>query len=440
MSRAGSRFEDGLVPLLEEIRQVAADLEVEGAIPLRSVGSLGRPDGYLEVVTESQVDWQRLYAAVIEARGLETRLAESAELVERGSLLDRLLHPEDPEQRPWEIWHFVLVPILGICHTGRPGWDWDEPVTRAAIEDWFVTTESRGERKRRTLAPLLNFEGPQDPLAIDEGMVIRPLSDDDRQAIWRSFGGDSRLGGPTAEDLERWSHTIELRWEGGRRGRLLGHDYAIERCSTLVRAMRICRPGMVGLARVWTDLYPPSPCNLPSFFVETHLHTPGDIALLDIEYPGDPRLPQSRFDTEDAELVTRLTEQMRESSEDPRLAMALRRFDSSYSRFQPEDSLIDLWIAFEALLIPDGQSELRYRASLRIAQLAASDPAGRQQAFDQARASYACRSKVVHGEEVKVDLGAVVDQTRDLARSVLRTWILDPPAGGVEGIDRSLLD
>jgi hypothetical protein len=124
--------------------------------------------------------------------------------------------------------------------------------------------------------------------------------------------------------------------------------------------------------------------------------------------------------------------------EDRRLALALRRFDSAYSRYEDEDSLIDLWVAFEALLLPDGQSELSYRAALRIAVLAEKDRAERSVAFKQARLSYKCRSQVVHGEATAERLDRVVTQTRELARKVLRSWILNPPEGGIEEIDSLL--
>jgi hypothetical protein len=129
---------------------------------------------------------------------------------------------------------------------------------------------------------------------------------------------------------------------------------------------------------------------------------------------------------------------MRAGQGDRRLALALRRFDSAYSRYEYEDSLIDLWIAFEALLLSDGNIELSYRVSLRIAALVGTGPSERGAVFEQAKRSYKYRSKVVHGEATKGSLSAVVGETRELARSVLRRWVLKPPKDGVEGIDRML--
>jgi hypothetical protein len=123
------------------------------------------------------------------------------------------------------------------------------------------------------------------------------------------------------------------------------------------------------------------------------------------------------------------------------MRLVLDRFDSAYSRLRPEDRLIDLWIVFEALLLPDNGVELNYRAALRLARLVGSDAAERHEAFDTARLSYKRRSEVVHGA-VKdlIDLSQVTESSRLLAVDALRAWLLDPPAHGVEGLDHALLD
>jgi hypothetical protein len=127
------------------------------------------------------------------------------------------------------------------------------------------------------------------------------------------------------------------------------------------------------------------------------------------------------------------------SETDNRLDLALRRFNRAYERYSSEDSLIDLWVAFEALLVPDGSQELRYRASLRIARFAAQTSVERKRVFRLARDSYDVRSKVVHGSSVPDGLDKTVEQTRQLARKVLQAWVLNPPQNGVSDIDDALL-
>lgn len=72
---------------------------------------------------------------------------------------------------------------------------------------------------------------------------------------------------------------------------------------------------------------------------------------------------------------------------DRRLELVLHRFDSAYGRHAPEDRLIDLWIAFEALLLHDKGTELSYRAGLRISQLVGRGGRTSGSAFDLARLS-----------------------------------------------------
>ena len=70
------------------------------------------------------------------------------------------------------------------------------------------------------------------------------------------------------------------------------------------------------------------------------------------------------------------------------LALALRRFTSSYQRDATQDRLVDFWIVFEALFAPDQTDELRFRASLRIARLIGSTEAERRSLFAAMRSSY----------------------------------------------------
>ena len=121
------------------------------------------------------------------------------------------------------------------------------------------------------------------------------------------------------------------------------------------------------------------------------------------------------------------------------MSLIFRRLNSAYERRLAEDALVDLWVAFEAFVVPDSTTELRYRASLRIARLVGTSYNERQAAFLTARSSYDARSKVVHGGTVPTDLDALTEQTRLLARNALNRWLLDPDMS-IETLDRSLLE
>lgn len=93
------------------------------------------------------------------------------------------------------------------------------------------------------------------------------------------------------------------------------------------------------------------------------------------------------------------------------IAIALRRFHFAAQRKRSEDRLIDLLIAAEALFLPDGGGELRYRLSQRLAFFLHDDPTKRMDVFEDIKKAYDIRSKIVHGkqpEDVKRAGGLVV--------------------------------
>jgi len=106
-------------------------------------------------------------------------------------------------------------------------------------------------------------------------------------------------------------------------------------------------------------------------------------------------------------------------------SLALRRFSQAQERRQPEDRLIDYWVGLEALFSP-GRAELKYRISLRVANLVGRSDSyeRRREIFDELKRSYDARSKVAHGQEAS-DLEAIAELTGRHLRSALKAWI-DP--------------
>lgn len=77
---------------------------------------------------------------------------------------------------------------------------------------------------------------------------------------------------------------------------------------------------------------------------------------------------------------------------------ALQRFKSSYERESPKDRLVDLFIAFESLFLPNS-GELTYRLQLSIAAYIGNF-GERKKIFDDVGKGYKLRSSIVHGEAV----------------------------------------
>src|SRR5262249_20185017 len=82
------------------------------------------------------------------------------------------------------------------------------------------------------------------------------------------------------------------------------------------------------------------------------------------------------------------------------LQMALRRLSYGRDRTRPEDQLVDLMIAAEALFLSDSSTdrgELSYRLALRAARFIESPDYPQREMFELFRQAYTARSAVVHG-------------------------------------------
>jgi hypothetical protein len=121
------------------------------------------------------------------------------------------------------------------------------------------------------------------------------------------------------------THAIDLRWTRPKTPPL-SDEPAIVRIADVVTALRLHHPGVTGTTILWTHVGP-----------------------------------------DDAPSLRDLVRALGDARENRLTALARRRFDNAYERHNREDALVDLWIAFEALLVPDARAELRYRAALRIA-------------------------------------------------------------------------
>ena len=332
--------------------------------------------------------------------------------------------------RSTTLWSGALAPMVTRYGIRRPDWAWDEDLARWLIEEWRIALRA-DVVWHRTVAPLHNLVGPGEAIEIEDDLAIRPLTDEDREALWRGFGGAGNPSeiSPTPGQLQAWTHAIDLRWAMPRRSPR-SDEAAVQTVTDVVRALRLHHPGVTGTTILWTRLDPPDAPSDTSFEGD-RLYAPHGRGLF--MHPV-----RAHVGPGSAEEIRRLLAALRGGAGDKRLQLALRRFNAAYERYDHADSLVDLWIAFEALLVPE-RSELKFRASLRIARLVSGDADARQRAHLLARRSYDLRSKVVHGEEPPTDLPTALEDTRELAREVLRAWLLDPPSGGIEGLDRQFL-
>ncbi len=100
-----------------------------------------------------------------------------------------------------------------------------------------------------------------------------------------------------------------------------------------------------------------------------------------------------------------------------------RRFD--------EDKLLDYMIGLESLFLPDGNDELTFRLSLRVAFLINQDMVERKKIFKFIRKMYELRSKIAHGNAhgkkfklTKEDISKI----EGILRSTLKIYLENPSA------------
>jgi hypothetical protein len=113
------------------------------------------------------------------------------------------------------------------------------------------------------------------------------------------------------------------------------------------------------------------------------------------------------------------------------LSLALRRFDMAVERDSSEDSLLDILIALEAIILhesgnPEDRGELSFRLSVRLAYLVGASPDDRMKIFETTRKAYRLRSKIVHGGGLSDDTDLpTIATVEDYCRQSLRKMIVD---------------
>jgi len=107
-----------------------------------------------------------------------------------------------------------------------------------------------------------------------------------------------------------------------------------------------------------------------------------------------------------------------------RFNVAQRRLSLGIGRRNLEDRLIDYMIGLEALYLPDGNLELSFRLSLRIAFLLRTDPSERKETYYFVKKMYGTRSDIVHGKKRKLTKDEV-GKLEELLRNSLKLWLND---------------
>lgn len=430
-----SEADDLLLAELEHnCRAVCRLAESTDGLPTREVAGLLRTKFGLQSTVKPAIDWRALAAVLTRESGFWQRMVGLSGQLGADQQIEDLVgfNYQNEGGKARTLWTDLLIPTLERYGSRRPSWRWDELLARDLLSDWRESKERRVVW-HRTVAPLHNLRGPDVPVEVSEDLTIRPFTDQDREELWRSFGigATPTPYSPTIAQLEGWTHAIDHRWAMSRKPPLSDIE-AMSEIERVVCSLRLLHPGVTGTTIIWTRLDPPD-APVSSGHLGSQLQAALDVRDFQHQLA-------SQVGTRDGPRLAELIEAIRLEQDDARLGLALRRFDAAYRRLEPVDSLVDLWVAFEALLLPDIRNELRFRASVRIARLTGTDAKSRARAFEVAQSSYKTRSALVHGDAPPAHVADVVDQTRDLLRLSLKRWLLNRPVDGVKGLDRELLN
>lgn len=195
----------------------------------------------------------------------------------------------------------------------------------------------------------------------------------------------------------------------------------------ILTALRLIKPGPVRLAHVFMEA---------TAGATTHKHYM-------VQNPLDVRdeLPAMAYQLlpNDIPLLRRLITGVRLARGTPQpagLALALNRFDQSYSRESGEDMIVDMTIALESTLLAGVGGEFSYKFALWGAALLA-DSKPPQETYELLTSLYQIRSKIVHeGQALQqlqkawkkipgiTDPAHFIESCRNITRDILRAYTL----------------
>ncbi len=247
------------------------------------------------------------------------------------------------------------------------------------------------------LTPLLNVLLVPGAVELRPGLRLRQLATEEVEQ-WLNLHGEGT--GLSSYQLMQLRCALEIDVARGRFDPSGAADTDGVRADA-VNLLRLLLDRNVGLA--FTQEVTPSISALGlTLFTQPALHLPDALATLDAAT---------------GERLARLWGRLQGT---PRFALAFRRWGEALGRLREEDRLIDYWVGLETLFTPDGTTELRFRAALRVAALLGRTADEREAIYRDLGTSYNRRSGVVHGSDKSpADLPHVVGTTRAYLRRAL---------------------
>ncbi len=109
---------------------------------------------------------------------------------------------------------------------------------------------------------------------------------------------------------------------------------------------------------------------------------------------------------------------------DKRGTLSANRLTYVSDRRNKEDKVLDCFIGLESLYLPDGNAELTFRLSLRVAKILISDAIGQKELFQFIKSMYGKRSKLAHGDNVEIS-NQELEKLESTLRLSLKKYLSD---------------
>lgn len=116
------------------------------------------------------------------------------------------------------------------------------------------------------------------------------------------------------------------------------------------------------------------------------------------------------------------------------LEIALDRLSYATERRTIADRMLDNFIGLESLYLPDGNQELTFRLSLRVAMMTEDTRDKAQDTFLLLKKMYDVRSKIAHGKKIKIEQGEL-DSLEELLRNSIKLFMQDKSKFNEDGLN-----
>jgi Apea-like HEPN len=265
----------------------------------------------------------------------------------------------------------------------------------------------------KVVAPLHHFGSKLDVINLNEGLIIRKISPEERTIFARLAEG---LGLAWVH-MEEFEFGIEYQYKQkistGFPPQLSWNATITNLLRKLILALRLFKAGSVGYtSTIWTPM-------LQTAVKGGGMYSP---------YPPEPTYGEKyEIDNEEASFFQDFWKtlvkkwNLPNTTGNKNLDLSLRRFESAYTRRSNDDKLIDFAIACEALLSKSNdRNSLTHKLSVRFSRLVENDYEKRKELCTNMKELYRERSKIVHGDPAPLEN---VEKIERFARIAINTYM-----------------